>query len=107
MRSAGFISLDPPYIVIMSASVRNNTALSRFELDVDGGTAVANYTVADGVITFTHTEVPLPARGAGVASRLIQSALEMVRALGLKVVARCCFVRAYLAKHPEFRDLVA
>ena len=30
----------------------------------------------------------------------------MVRTLGLKVVARCCFVRAYLAKHPEFHDLV-
>ena len=91
----------------MSASVRNNSALSRFELDVDGGIAVANYTVGDGVITFTHTEVPPHARGAGVASRLIESALETVRTLGLKVVARCCFVRAYLAKHPEFHDLVA
>ena len=91
----------------MSASVRNNSALSRFELDVDGGIAVANYSVGDGVITFTHTEVPPHARGAGVASRLIESALEMVRTLGLKVVARCCFVRAYLAKHSEFHDLVS
>jgi predicted GNAT family acetyltransferase len=91
----------------MSASVRNNPALSRFELDLEGGTAVANYEVGDGVITFTHTEVPVSARGAGVGSRLIREALEMVRTLGLKVVARCSFVRAYLAQHREFADLIA
>jgi len=59
------------------------------------------------VITLTHTEVPPQARGHGVASRLVQGALEMVRTLGLKVVARCSFVHAYLAKHPEFHDLMA
>ena len=92
----------------MSATVRNNTARSRFELDVDGGgIAVANYKIDGNVITFTHTEVPPQARGAGVASRLIDDALETVRSQGLRVVARCAFVRAYLAKHPEFHDLTA
>jgi uncharacterized protein len=92
----------------MSATVRNNTARSRFELDVDGGgVAVADYKVDGDVITFKHTEVPPRARGAGVASRLIAGALETVRTQGLKVVARCSFVRAYLAKHPEFHDLTA
>ena len=91
----------------MSASVRNNPARSRFELDVDGGTAVANYEAGDGVITFTHTEVPVQARRAGVGSLLIREALETVRTLGLKIVARCSFVRDYLAKHREFYDLIA
>jgi len=94
-------------MVVMASPVRNNSALSRFELDVGGVTAVANYTVADGVITFTHTEVPPRARGAGVASRLVREALEMVRTLGLKVVARCSFVRDYIARHPEFQDLLS
>jgi hypothetical protein len=35
--------------------VRNNTALNRFELDVDGHTAVAYYRPSPGLITFTHT----------------------------------------------------
>ncbi len=91
----------------MPSAVRDNTALSRFELDAGGVTAVANYQLADGVITFTHTEVPPQARGHGAASQLIQGALEAARARGLKVVARCSFVRAYLAKHPEFHDLLA
>ncbi|MGO9698938.1 MAG: GNAT family N-acetyltransferase [Xanthobacteraceae bacterium] len=91
----------------MAAAVHDNPALSRFELDANGVTGVANYKLAGGVITFTHTEVPEAARGRGIASRLIEGALDAVRARGLKVVPRCSFVRAYLDKHPEFRDLLA
>jgi hypothetical protein len=58
------------------------------------------------VITFTHTETPLALRGRGIASRLARGALEAARAQGLKVVAKCPFVSAYIAKHPEFGDLL-
>lgn len=91
----------------MSSAVHNNAALSRFELDAGGATAFAAYKVADGVVTFTHTEVPPQARDAGLGAQLVQGALEMVRTLGLKVVARCSFVRAYIGKHPEFQDLIS
>jgi len=87
--------------------VRDNPALSRFELDANGVTAVSYYTLAGGVMTFTHTEVPPQARGGGIASRLIAGALEAARARGLKIVVRCPFVGAYLGKHPEFNDLLA
>ena len=91
----------------MPSAVRDNPALSRFELDADGVTAVANYRRSGNVITFTHTEVPPQARHAGVASRLIEGALEIVRARGLEIVPRCSFVSAYLETHPEFHDLLA
>jgi predicted GNAT family acetyltransferase len=90
----------------MSEGVRNNTAESRFELDADGHTALAFYRTEPGVITFVHTEVPQELSGRGVGSRLIRGALEQVRALGLKVVAKCPFVSGYLGKHPEFNDLL-
>jgi predicted GNAT family acetyltransferase len=91
----------------MAAAVRDNTALSRFELDVGGVTAFVNYRLADGAITLLHTETPAQARGQGIASRLVEGVLEAVRARGLKVIPRCAFVRAYIAAHPEFRDLLA
>jgi len=94
-------------IAAVPSSLRDNTALSRFELDDGGVTAVLNYTLAGNVITFQHTETPVQARGRGTASRLVQGALEVARARGLKVVPRCSFVRAYLAKHPDFRDILA
>ena len=87
--------------------IRNNTARQRFELDTEDQTAVAYYRLSPGVMTFTHTETPMALRGRGIASRLVQGALESARAAGLKVVPRCPFVSAYIAKHPEFGDLLA
>jgi uncharacterized protein len=88
-------------------SVRDNTALQRFELDIEGGVAFATYRRADGVITFMHTETPRALRGRGIASALVQGALESARTEGLKVRALCPFVSDYIARHPEFVDLVA
>jgi len=85
--------------------VRDNTAFSRFELDAGGVTV--NYRIDGGVITFLHTETPPQARGQGIASQLTAGALQIARARGLKVKPLCAFVRAYIAKHPEFRDLLA
>lgn len=91
----------------MSNPVRNNTALHRFELDVDGHTALARYQLSPPIITFTHTEVPTELSGRGVGSALARGALEIVRGQGLKVVAQCPFIRAFIEKHPEFDDLLA
>jgi uncharacterized protein len=91
----------------MTSAVRDNSALSRFELDAHGITAVANYQLAGAVMTFTHSEVPARARHRGIASRLIEGALGEVRARGLKIVPRCSFVRDYLDTHPEDNDLLA
>ncbi len=91
----------------MSQTVRNNTALSRYELDVDGAFAFANYRLAPGKVIITHTETPYALRGRGIASKLVQGALEQIRTDGLKVVAGCSFVADYLEKHPEFADLAA
>jgi uncharacterized protein len=88
-------------------SIRDNTALSRFELDDGGVTVVLNYKLTGDVITLAHTETPVAARGRGLASRLVEAVLQQARARGLKVVPRCPFVSAYLDKHPEFLDLVA
>jgi predicted GNAT family acetyltransferase len=86
-------------------AVRDNPALSRFELDVEGGLAFANYRRAPGTVIITHTETPRALRGRGIASELVQGALELIRADGNKVVAGCGFVVDYLRKHPEFSDL--
>jgi predicted GNAT family acetyltransferase len=86
-------------------AVRDNAALSRFELDIDGAVAFANYHRAPGTVIITHTETPRSLRGRGMASELVHGALELIRADGNKVVAGCGFVVDYLRKHPEFSDL--
>jgi predicted GNAT family acetyltransferase len=56
---------------------------------------------------FTHTEVQPEAEGKGVASELIRRALDDVRRRGLSAVPLCPFVRAFIARHPDYQDLVA
>jgi predicted GNAT family acetyltransferase len=88
------------------STIRNNAALSRYELDVGDATALLNYRIADGVMTLVHTETPPEAQGQGVGSRLVKQALEDARAKGLKVVPRCPFANAYMGRHPEYNDLL-
>lgn len=85
-------------------SARDNPELNRFELDVDGGTALAYYRIDNGVMVFTSTQTPPRLRGQGVASELIRSALQIARGRGLKVRGDCSFVADYLRRHPESAD---
>lgn len=87
--------------------VRDNPTRSRFELAVDGETAVLDYRLADGVMTLTHTGVPRALEGRGVGSRLVKGALDAIRQRGLKIVVRCWFVDGYIDRHPEYRSLEA
>ena len=88
------------------AEVRDNKAQSRFELDVDGGIAFASYRLTPSAVIITHTETPRAMRGRGVASELVEGALQLIRADGRKVIAGCSFVVDYLQRHPEYADMV-
>jgi predicted GNAT family acetyltransferase len=84
----------------------DNCDASRFEATIGGELAVAEYERANGVITFTHTEVPPSMEGKGVASALARAALDRARTEGLAVEPLCPFVSAYIKRHPEYQDLV-
>jgi predicted GNAT family acetyltransferase len=91
----------------MSTAVRQNTARSRYELDIEGHVAFANYRIADGAVAITHTETPAALRERGIGSELVLGALAHIRAQGLKVRPLCSFARHVIARHPEVQDLVA
>jgi predicted GNAT family acetyltransferase len=88
------------------AFVRDNKVQSRFELDVEGGVAFANYRLTPAAVIITHTETPRALRGQGIASQLVEGALALIRADGRKVIGACGFVVDYLRKHPEYQDMV-
>ena len=88
-----------------AVSVHDNKIRNRFELDVEGSVAFADYRLTPTAVIITHTETPRARRGRGIASELVRGALELIRADGRKVVAGCGFVVDYLRKHPEFLDL--
>lgn len=57
-------------------------------------------------IALMHTIVDPSFQGRGVASVLVSSVLDDLRAQGKTVAVYCPYVLAFLAKHPEYVDLV-
>jgi predicted GNAT family acetyltransferase len=78
----------------------------RFELERDGHVAYLEYTLAGNVLELKHTEVPDALRGHGLASQLSHRAFEYARENNLRVDVVCPSSAAYLAKHPEYNDLI-
>lgn len=86
--------------------VMMNEAERRFEVKLDGDIAFAEYRLVDHGIILPHTVVPEAFEGKGVGSALAKTALGYAREHGLKVIPLCTFMAGYIAKHPEWRDVV-
>ena len=87
-------------------AVVNNEAAHRFEARLGEEVAFAEYRLGDGVMILPHTVVPDAFAGRGVGGQLARAALGYAREQGLEVVPTCPFIAAYIAKHPEWRDIV-
>jgi predicted GNAT family acetyltransferase len=78
----------------------------RIEIERDGEIAYLEYNLSGDVLELTHTEVPKNLRGLGLSSSLAETALNWAREQKLKVDIICPSVKEYIAKHPEYADLV-
>lgn len=91
----------------MSISVTNNKTAHRFEVELDGETAFAEYELKrDGSIVFPHTVVPEAFEGRGIGSALVKAGLAYAKAEDLKVIPLCSFFAGYIARHPEYLEQV-
>ena len=79
----------------------------RFSVSIEGQVAVVEYTLDGGVMTITHTLVPPPLEGRGIASALVRAALDHARAQGLKVHPACSYTDAWMRRHPDYDTLRA
>ena len=78
----------------------------RFEIGQDGEVAYLEYSLSGNVLVLIHTEVPEKLRGHHLAASLAETALKWAREKHLKVDIVCPSVQGYIAKHPEYADLV-
>ena len=77
-------------------------------LGLVGGETLArlDYQERDGVRTLLHTEVVPRARGRGVAAAFVRQVLDGLRRESRTVAVVCPYVTKFLARHPEYRDVV-
>ena len=87
--------------------VSDNPSELRYELFVDGELAgLIRYRRLPDALALVHTEVEPRFEGRGLAARLVAGALADIRERGLHIVPICPYVREYLERHPEDRDLI-
>ena len=86
--------------------VVENAEQNRFELSLDGGTALVAYRRDGERLVLIHTEVPEQFAGQGIGSKLAKGVFELLRASKRKAVIRCEFLKGWIAKHPEYNDVV-
>ena len=91
----------------MGPTIADADAARRYEARVDGQLAgFLDYVLKHGRIALIHTEVLSAYRGQGIADLLARFALDDARRQGLRVIATCPYVRAYVERHPETHDIV-
>lgn len=92
----------------MENAPSKNELMRRFELQLDGKTAVLEY-VEQGadVWVLTHTFVPPELRGRNVAAILTKFALDDARSQGKKIVPQCSYVAVFMERNKEYDGLRA
>ena len=89
---------------------RDVTAAQRFEqgfADAGGETKLvfADYAVRGKTRVILHVEADPDLRGSGAAGQFMQALAEHARSEGLKLSPHCGYARAWLSRHPQYRDV--
>ncbi|QDH70229.1 GNAT family N-acetyltransferase [Marilutibacter alkalisoli] len=86
--------------------IHHDVAVHRFATTVDGAKAYLDYQMDGRTMVVTHTWVPEPIGGRGIASRLVRAAFEYAREAGLKVRTQCSYAEAWSKRRPEYASLL-
>ncbi|QLL07491.1 GNAT family N-acetyltransferase [Mycobacterium vicinigordonae] len=78
----------------------------RYSIDVGGQTVgFADFADRGEQRIFHHTEIDPDFGGRGLATILLEEALQATRADGKRIVPVCSMVVTVLKKHPEYNDI--
>lgn len=77
----------------------DNTAKKRFELVLDGGTAIADYQREDGNLSINRVYVPEELRGQGAAGQIMAEIVKAAAKTGEKIIPVCSYAVAWMEKH--------
>ena len=91
----------------MDFEIKQDTEQNRFVSIVEGYEAVVEYTLKDNVVDLYRTFTPPELRGKGVAGKIVKYALEHAKENNLKVIPTCSYVKGYIERHKNYKELLA
>jgi uncharacterized protein len=83
--------------------IHHDSLTHQLSVQVEGYTGLLVYELDGRLMRITHTRVPQPIGGRGVAAELMDSALALAAANGWTVVPVCAYAIAYMKRHPSER----
>jgi len=83
----------------MSEIFTDNAADSRYELNVGGTIAFADYRKDGKTLFIDRVEAPPALRGTGAAGRLMQGIADTAKTEGLSITPICSYAAAWVAKN--------
>lgn len=87
--------------------IQHDSQARRFLAPLQSGDAFVAYTEPDeSTLDLQHTVVPPEAAGRGIGSALVEHVFVYVRERGKKIIPSCPFVRAWLERHPQYREQI-
>lgn len=86
----------------------HNQGSTQYELFIDNErVGYLDYELSGDLVVMHETFVVDDRKGQGIGSSIVAAAMADVRGQGRKVVPQCSFVRTWLERNPQYRDLVA
>ena len=87
--------------------IHHRPKTARFEAALDDGEAYLAYRDTGELLDFHYVFVSPHLRGGVLAGEVTRAAFEHARAEGRRVRPTCGYVRSWVRRHPEYRELVA
>lgn len=84
-----------------------NSALSRYEQDVDGHIVFARVRREGDIVSILHVEAPEALRGTGAAGAFMQELMQTLRAENIrKVIPVCGYAAVWLKRNKDSAGLL-
>ncbi len=86
--------------------MKNNQELLRFELEIGGQIAYADYQIEGNILKINYVFAPPQLRGTGAAGSLMKEICQNARQNKMKIRPVCAYAAAWLERHKEYEDLL-
>lgn len=82
----------------MDTTFSNNKIENRFELQMNGSIAFADYRIEGQILFIEYVEAPAELRGTGAAGKLMQHIVDWAEREKLSITPICGYAAAWMAK---------
>lgn len=86
--------------------IEHDTTNNRFTMDINGQTALVEYSLGNGKMYLNHSEVPFNIRGRGIGKVLVEKTFEKLTEEGFSAIAVCSFIKAVASRSKKWNTII-